>query len=133
MAFAAALAARPYDIDRMKLLRKRLEKGVRDAGGVIIAEGAPRVPTIGAISLPGGSSAALLVQFDLAGIGVSAGSACSSGKAKPSDVLAAMQVPEEIAAGFLRISFGPGTSEADIDGFVTEFARIAERTASKAA
>jgi cysteine desulfurase len=133
MAFAAALAARPYDMDRMKLLRERLEKGVRDAGGVIIADGAPRVPTIGAVSLPGGSSAALLVQFDLAGIGVSAGSACSSGKAKPSDVLAAMDVPEEFAAGFLRISFGPETSDADVDGFVAEFARIAERTASKAA
>ena len=50
------------------------------AGGVVIAEGSPRIPTIGAIALPGASSASLLVQFDLAGIAVSAGSACSSGK-----------------------------------------------------
>jgi cysteine desulfurase len=120
-------------MDRMSSLRQRLEAGVKAAGGVVIAEGAPRVPTIGAVSLPGGSSAALLVQMDLAGIAVSAGSACSSGKAKASHVLAAMHVPEEIAAGFLRLSFGPDTSEADIDGFLTEWNRIAERSASQAA
>jgi cysteine desulfurase len=133
LAFAAALAARPYDMERMARLRQRLEDGVKAAGGTIIAEGAPRVPTIGAVSLPGGSSAALLAQFDLAGMAVSAGSACSSGKAKASHVLAAMDVADEIAAGFLRISFGPETSEADVDGFVAEFGRIAERTATKAA
>jgi cysteine desulfurase len=133
LSFAAALAAKPYDMDRMSSLRQRLEAGVKAAGGVVIAEGAPRVPTIGAVSLPGGSSAALLVQMDLAGIAVSAGSACSSGKAKASHVLAAMHVPEEIAAGFLRLSFGPDTSEAEIDGFLTEWNRIAERSASQAA
>jgi len=133
LAFAAALAARPYDMDRMANLRSRLEGGVKAAGGVVIAEGAPRVPTIGAVSLPGGSSAALLAQFDLAGMAVSAGSACSSGKAKASHVLAAMDVPGDIAAGYLRTSFGPDTSEADVDAFVAEFGRIAERTASKAA
>jgi cysteine desulfurase len=133
LAFAAALAAKPYDMDRMARMRSRLEDGVKAAGGVVIAEGAPRVPTIGAVSLPGGSSAALLVQFDLAGMAVSAGSACSSGKAKASHVLAAMQVPDEIAAGFLRISFGPDTSESDVDAFVAEFGRIAGRTATKAA
>jgi len=133
LAFAAALAARPYDMDRMANLRSRLEGGVKAAGGVVIAEGAPRVPTIGAVSLPGGSSAALLAQFDLAGMAVSAGSACSSGKAKASHVLAAMDIPDDIAAGYLRTSFGPDSSEADVDAFVAEFGRIAERTASKAA
>ncbi len=133
LAFAAALAARPYDMERMARLRMRLEDGVKAAGGVVIAEDAPRVPTIGAVSLPGGSSAALLVQFDLAGMAVSAGSACSSGKAKASHVLAAMALPDEIAAGYIRTSFGPDTSEAQVDAFVAEFGRIAERTAAKAA
>jgi cysteine desulfurase len=133
LAFSAALAARPYDMERLAALRTRLEDGVKASGGVIIAEGAPRVPTIGAVSVPGGSSAALLVQFDLAGIAVSAGSACSSGKAKASHVLAAMKVPEEVAAGFLRLSFGPGTSEADVDRFLAEWNRSAERAAAKAA
>ena len=133
LSFAAALAARPYNMDRLATLRTRLESGVKTSGGMIIAEGAPRVPTIGAVSLPGGSSAALLAQFDLAGIAVSAGSACSSGKAKASHVLAAMNVPDEVAAGFLRLSFGPDTSEADVEGFLAEWNRIAERAAAKAA
>lgn len=133
LAFAAALAARPYDLDRLAALRARLETGVKHAGGVVIGEEAPRIATIGAISLPGASSASLLVQFDLAGIAVSAGSACSSGAMKGSAVLAAMGVRSDVAAGFLRISFGPETSEADIDRFLVEWSRIAERTAARAA
>jgi cysteine desulfurase len=127
MAFAAALAARPYDMDRLAALRARLDDGVRHAGGKVIGERSPRIPTIGAISLPGASSASLLVQFDLAGIAVSAGSACSSGKMKESAVLAAMGVAPDVAGGFLRISFGPRTSEADVDAFLAEWTRIAGR------
>jgi cysteine desulfurase len=127
MAFAAALAARPYNLDRIAALRIRLDEGVKAAGGVIIGEDSPSLPTIGAISLPGASSAALLVQFDLAGIAVSAGSACSSGKMKESAVLAAMGVAPDVASGFLRISFGPRTTEAEVDGFLAEWARIARR------
>jgi cysteine desulfurase len=133
LAFAAALAARPYDMERLAELRARLEEGVRDAGGVVIAEASSRIATIGAYALPGGSSASLLVQFDLAGIAVSAGSACSSGAMKGSAVLAAMGVDPEIADGFLRISFGPNTSEADVDRFLAEWRRIAERSAAQAA
>ena len=127
MGFAAALAARPYDMERLAMLRSLLEDGVKAAGGVVIGEESPRVPTIGAVSLPGGSSASLLVQFDLAGMAVSAGSACSSGAMKGSVVLAAMGVSPEIAGGFLRISFGPSTNEADVDAFLAEWRRIAER------
>ena len=127
LAFAAALAARPYDMDRLAALRSKLDDGVRSAGGVVIGEGSARLPTIGAISLPGASSASLLVQFDLAGIAVSSGSACSSGKMKESAVLAAMGVAPEIADGFLRISFGPHTTEAEVDAFLAEWSRIAGR------
>ena len=127
LAFAAALATRPYDMDRLASLRARLEAGIKDAGGVVIGEGTPRLPTIGAISLPGASSASLLVQFDLAGFAVSSGSACSSGKMKDSAVLAAMGVAPEIANGFLRISFGPRTGEAEVDAFLAEWSRIASR------
>jgi cysteine desulfurase len=127
LAFAAALEARPYDMDRLARLRSRLDDGVKAVGGVVIGEGSPRLPTIGAVALPGASSASLLVQFDLAGIAVSAGSACSSGKMKESAVLAAMDVASDIASGFLRISFGPDTSEAEVDAFLAEWARIASR------
>jgi cysteine desulfurase len=133
LAFAAALAAEPYDINRLQALRDRLDAGVREAGGTIIGEGAPRIPTIGAVALPGAASASLLVQFDLAGIAVSAGSACSSGAMKGSTVLAAMNVAPEIAASFLRISFGPSTSEADVDRFLGEWRRISSRARSEAA
>lgn len=133
LAFAAALSARPYELDRLAQLRARLEAGVKAAGAIIIAEESPRIPTIGAVSLPGAASASLLVQFDLAGIAVSAGSACSSGAMKGSKVLAAMGVAPDIAGGFLRISFGPGTGEEDIDRFLGEWRRIAERSGAKAA
>ena len=133
MGFAAALAARPYDMDRLAELRIRLEDGIREAGGTVIAEGTPRMPTIGSVALPGASNAALLVQLDLAGIAVSAGSACSSGKMRASAVLAAMNVPPEIAAGFLRVSFGPHTSEADVDRFLDEWRRIRDRGKAEAA
>jgi cysteine desulfurase len=128
LAFAAALAARPYDMERLTILRERLDQGVRETGGVIIGEESPRLATIGSVALSGASSASLLVQFDLAGIAVSAGSACASGKMKGSTVLAAMHVEPELAAGFLRISFGPATSEADVDAFLGEWRRIAERS-----
>ena len=127
LAFAAALVAKPYDLERLAALRAKLDEGVKATGGVVIGDGSPRLPTIGAVSLPGASSASLLVQFDLAGIAVSAGSACSSGKMKESAVLAAMGVAPEIAGGFLRISFGPHTTEADVDAFLAEWSRIAGR------
>ena len=127
LAFAAALGARAYDMDRLAALRARLEENVKATGGVVIGEGAPRIPTIGAIATSGAASASLLVQLDLAGIAVSAGSACSSGAMKASHVLAAMDVPPEIAGSFLRISFGPDTSEADVDRFIAEWRRISAR------
>jgi cysteine desulfurase len=132
-AFAAALAAHPYEMERLAGLRRRLEEGVKATGAIIIAEGGPRIPTIGAISLPGASSASLLVQCDLAGIAVSAGSACSSGKMKKSDVLEAMGVPADIAGGFLRLSFGPDSTEVEIDTFLSEWRQIAGRVSAKAA
>ena len=131
--FAAALAARPYDMDRLTTLRLRLEDGVRALGGQVIAENSQRIATIGSVSMPGASNASLLVQFDLAGIAVSAGSACSSGKMKKSAVLDAMNVDQSIADGFLRISFGPSTTERDVDAFLAEWERIARRAATRAA
>src|SRR3954451_3840789 len=127
LAFAAALAARRWKMDRLAALRTRLESGVKRAGGLVIGEESPRIPTIGAVSLPGAASASLLVQLDLAGVAVSAGSACSSGAMKGSAVLAAMGVPDDVAGGFLRISFGPDTSDADVDRFLAEWRRISER------
>ena len=133
LGFATALAAKAYDMDRLGTLRSRLEEGVKQAGGVVIAEDSPRIATIGAMALRGASRGSLLVQLDLAGIAVSAGSACSSGKMKASDVLIAMTVPADVAEGFIRVSFGPTTSEADVDRFLAEWRRIAAKAPAKAA
>jgi cysteine desulfurase len=133
LGFAAALAAKPYDLARYAALRARLEDEVRRSGGAIIAEDAPRIATIGAYAMPGLSSASLLVQLDLAGIAVSSGSACSSGKMQGSAVLSAMNLRPEIAGSFVRVSFGPATSEADVDRFLAEWRRIAARARPEAA
>lgn len=134
-AFAAALDSRAFAdaMPRLERLRRRLEEGVKDAGGIVIAESAARIPNIGAVALPGASQAALLAQFDLAGFAVSAGSACSSGNMKQSQVLKAMCVEPEIASSFLRISFGPATSETEIESFLAEWRRIADRASARAA
>lgn len=133
LGFAAALAAKPYDMERVAALRTRLEEGLKDAGGVVIAEEAPRIATIGSVAMPGASNAALLIQLDLAGIAVSAGSACSSGKMQASAVLEAMGVPDALAGSFIRVSFGPHTSEADVDRFLDEWSRIKSRSTAEAA
>lgn len=117
---------------RVKQLRAKLEADLLADGAIVIAEGAERSPFIGAYAMPGLSSASQLVQFDLAGIAVSAGSACSSGSMKPSRVLEAMGVSPEIAACVIRVSFGPATREGDVERFVREWRTIKAR-ASKAA
>ena len=126
---AAALASRTFEqaMPRLAQLRRRLDEGVKTAGGVVIAEEAERIANIGAVAMPGGQSSGLLVQFDLAGFAVSMGSACGSGAMKESRVLKAMQAEPSIASSFLRISFGPSTSEADVDAFLAEWQRIASR------
>jgi cysteine desulfurase len=126
---AAALASRAFAeaVPRLASLRQQLEQEITAAGGPVIAANAPRIATIGGYSMPGVASASQLVQLDLAGISVSAGSACSSGSMKPSRVLAAMGIPEEIAASVVRVSFGPETCEQDIERFLAEWRRMAAR------
>ena len=132
---AAALKARAFAeaMPRLVSLRGKLDEGIAASGGTIVAAGAPRLATIGAYAMPGVASSSQLVQFDLAGIAISAGSACSSGSMKPSRVLAAMGVAAELAASTIRVSFGPATSEADIDRFLAEWRRIAARAGAQAA
>ena len=132
---AAALESRAFAdaMPRLALLRRRLEEEITAAGGVVIAADASRIATIGAYAMPATASASQLVQFDLAGISISAGSACSSGSMKPSRVLAAMRVPAELAGSTIRVSFGPSTSEADIDRFLGEWRRMRNRAKAKAA
>jgi cysteine desulfurase len=132
---AAALASQVFAdaMPRLEALRRQLDQEIVAAGGIVIAADAPRIATIGAYAMPGVASSSQLVQLDLAGISVSAGSACSSGSMKPSGVLAAMRVPVDIAGSVIRVSFGPQTNEADIDRFLAEWCRIKTRAKAEAA
>jgi cysteine desulfurase len=108
-------------------LRQLLEEQILAAGGTVVAPDAPRIAAIGGYAMPGVASASQLVQLDLAGISVSAGSACSSGSMKSSRVLAAMGVAPDIAGSVIRVSFGSSTSEAGVEAFTAEWRRIKER------
>lgn len=131
--FAAALQSRTFAdaMPRLAELRGKLEMAIISAGGIVVAAQAERIPTIGAYAMPGVASASQLVQFDLAGIAVSAGSACSSGSMKPSRVLEAMRVPPDIAGCTIRVSFGPQTSAEDVERFLAEWRRIAAKAGAR--
>jgi len=124
LGFAAAAEADAAWLERASELRARLDAAIRDGGGVIVADGAARLPTIAGYRMPGVAATTQLIRFDLAGISVSAGSACSSGSLKPSHVLAAMGWEEDAAREVIRVSFGPDTDAADIDRFVAEWRSI---------
>ncbi|MCW3797449.1 cysteine desulfurase [Sphingomonas sp. BN140010] len=124
--FAAALTSRRFAdaMPRLAELRARL---AAQLPATIIAADAPRSPAIGAYAIAGVSSAALLVQLDLAGFAVSTGSACSSGSMKRSHVLTAMGVSGELADRTIRISFGPDTTAAEVEAISATISRIADR------
>ncbi|KKC24559.1 cysteine desulfurase family protein [Sphingomonas sp. SRS2] len=133
LGFAAALEAGTEWIDRARILRARLDAAIRDLGGAIVADGADRLPTIASYHMPGVAATAQLIRFDMAGIAVSAGSACSSGSLKPSHVLAAMGWSEDAAREVIRISFGPDTVADDIERVVSTWQAIAATAREKAA
>jgi len=133
LGFAAALEAGRDWMTEAVVLRTDLDARLEAAGGEVIADGVSRIATIGAYRMPGVAASAQLIQFDLAGISLSAGSACSSGSMKPSHVLAAMGMSAEPAGEVIRVSFGPDTTRHDIDRFAEEWLRIAERARARAA
>lgn len=120
-AAAAALTANSAaDIAHTARLRDRLESGLLAATpeAVIFGADAARLPNTTLVALPGAKAETLVIAFDLAGVAVSSGAACSSGKVAPSHVLAAMGVEPALARGAIRVSTGPATTEAEIDRFL---------------
>jgi cysteine desulfurase len=115
-ATTAAMAALAGDISRLHALRERLENGLQQTPGMIVFSAeVPRLPNTTLFTVPGLKAETAVIGFDLGGIAVSSGSACSSGKVQPSHVLAAMGFGKELAQGAVRLSMGWSTSEADID------------------
>jgi len=125
--FAAALEAAEPWLDRAAALRARLETAIVAEGGEVIGANAARLPTIGAYRMPGVAAAAQLIHFDLAGIAVSAGSACASGSLKTSHVLTAMGMDATAAGEVIRVSFGSSTDEADVDAFLAQWRTLKAR------
>lgn len=120
VAAATAAAALAAEVAHMVRLRDRLEARLRAAtpDAVIFGGAAERLPNTTLVSMPGTKAETLVIAFDLDGIAVSSGAACSSGKVAPSHVLAAMGVDPELARGAIRISTGPITTEAEIERFL---------------
>jgi cysteine desulfurase len=123
----AAMSALPGDSARLQGLRERLEHGLRQTPGMIVfSEGAPRLPNTTLFTVPGLKAETAVIGFDLAGIAVSSGSACSSGKVQPSHVLDAMGFPKKLTQGAVRLSLGWSTSEADIDLALEAWRKLAD-------
>lgn len=127
MGFAAAAEADHAWYEEAKRLRALLDRGIVEAGGEIVAGPAPRIATIACYRMRGVPAAAQMMQLDLAGIAVSAGSACSSGSLKPSHVLAAMGMAEEEAREVIRVSFGPQTQASDVEALLAEWRKLFAR------
>jgi cysteine desulfurase len=115
-AVKAALEALPEDASRMASLRDLLENGLRGiAGATIFAEDTSRLPNTVLFTAPGLKAETAVIGFDLEGVAVSSGSACSSGKVQPSHVLSAMGYDPAVAQGAVRLSLGWSTEPDDIN------------------
>ncbi|GLR92588.1 MULTISPECIES: cysteine desulfurase family protein [Bradyrhizobium] len=115
-AVKAALQALPEDVKRMATLRDRLENGLRDlAGATVFADDVERLPNTVLFTAAGLKAETAVIGFDLEGIAVSSGSACSSGKVQPSHVLSAMGYAPSVAQGAVRLSLGWSTEPDDIN------------------
>ena len=126
-AVKAAMSSRDRDAIRLENLRNRLERGLRQApGAVVFSEAAPRLPNTTLFTVPGLKAETAVIGFDLGGIAVSSGSACSSGKVQPSHVLAAMGFGPETAQGAVRLSLGWSTSDQDIDRCLEAWRKLAD-------
>ena len=94
---------------------------------VIFSDTAPRVPNTTCFAIAGIAAETAVIAFDLEGVAVSAGAACSSGKVGPSPTLAAMRIEPEVSRAAVRVSLGWNTTELDVERFLEIFARVYAR------
>ncbi|MDR1827319.1 MAG: cysteine desulfurase [Methylobacteriaceae bacterium] len=106
---------------RIEALKRQCEAAVREAvpDCLILCESAPRVVNTFAFMVPGRKAETLTIAFDLAGVALSAGAACTSGKVGQSHVVAAMGLPQRFGASALRVSLGWSTAEEDVRRFAS--------------
>jgi cysteine desulfurase len=138
--FAAAAAASAQDLaagvweDVAKLrdiLEKTLEAETNNT--IFVGNGVNRLPNTLCFATPGWKGETQVMQMDLAGIAISAGSACSSGKVRASKVLVAMGYDDETAASAIRVSLGPQTNEPDVLRFAEAWLSLEKKNRARAA
>jgi cysteine desulfurase len=127
---AAAKAANPRELAVQAGWRDAAAERLKSQGAVVMGEGAPRLANTLCVAYPGFGADLQVMGLDLAGVMVSAGSACSSGKVKPSHVLIAMG-RDDLAADAIRVSGGWNTTESDWDRFVEAWTQAHERHAAR--
>jgi cysteine desulfurase len=129
--FAAALAeAAAEQAEPRQVIRDAIETALA-AQGVVVSAGAPRLPNTLCLALPGAPAETQVIALDVAGVAVSAGSACSSGKVSRSRALAAMGFPHPESA--IRISVPWNAPDDAADRFVAAWLAMAERFSRRAA
>jgi cysteine desulfurase len=121
--FAAAAAAAPADL---AALRDSVEAAAIAQGAIAVAAGAPRLANTTCLALPGISAQTQLIALDLAGIAVSAGAACSSGKVARSHVLEAMGL-HDLAGCAIRVSLPWNVEAAAVAAFSEAYATMTRR------
>ncbi|GAA6207566.1 aminotransferase class V-fold PLP-dependent enzyme [Cognatishimia sp. WU-CL00825] len=138
--FAAAAKAAVQDLEtgvwkRVEKLRDLLETTLANADSetIFVGKDAKRLPNTSCIATPGWKGETQVMQMDLAGYAISAGSACSSGKVKSSKVLAAMGYDAITASSAIRVSLGPETTEQDVLGFAAKWLSQKEKFRARAA
>ncbi len=138
--FGAAAEAAARDLEagvweRVGELRNILEDALEAAAPetIFVGKGMARLPNTSCIATPGWKAETQVMALDLAGFAVSAGSACSSGKVRPSRVLDAMGFGGQVARGAIRVSIGPATREAEVIAFARAWAAARHRAGTRAA
>jgi len=128
---AAAAIAKDASNTLRDVFETQLLRVVPDA--VIFGTNTSRLGNTSNFALPGIAAETALMALDLDGVMVSSGSACSSGKVKPSHVLKAMGVPDDLARSALRVSFGWNSAQTDVDAIIASLLKLAQRVRAREA
>ncbi len=138
--FGAAAEAAQRDLEagvwtRVEKLRNILEKALEESAPeiIFIGKNAQRLPNTSCFALPGWKGETQVMQMDLAGFAISAGSACSSGKVRESRVLRAMGYGAEVARSAVRVSLGPTTKEEEVQRFAEAWGAAYRKMKARAA
>ncbi|MBR9825495.1 MAG: cysteine desulfurase [Alphaproteobacteria bacterium] len=117
------------DFASLAVLRDQIIKGIRAAApdAQVLGEAAPRLPNTLGLAIAGWRGETQVMAMDLAGFSISAGAACSSGKAKASKLGTALALPDALSDGVTRISLGWTTTQHDVDALIKAWVQAFER------